>query len=181
MVIKISKIDLNVTTTESTREISGHLGRSKLNGSWNLNHSQPLVCWSVLGSHTQFDPFDKLPDTLLRLFIHAIMHSVLLHPFMARIYHLIMATSSMIMPHVTKHKLSQSGSMNTKWWIQCTSVASTVNRSNRSPLHSSWVRRCQAVHTTCVFFFFCWGCVKLASHWEILQLIQYTHAKWYLH
>ncbi len=53
------------------------------------------------------------------------------HPFMTTVYHLLMATSSRIMHHVTKLKSSQT------WqWVHHSQMASTVTRSqsNIAPL-----------------------------------------------
>ncbi len=61
------------------------------------------------------------------------------HPFMTTVYHLLMATSSRIMLHVTKLKSSQTGFLNMTM-SSLYSNGSTVTRSqsNRAPLGCGW-------------------------------------------
>ncbi len=80
------------------------------------------------------------------------------HPFMTTVRHLLMATSSRIMHHVTKLKSSQTGFLNMTM-SSLYSIASTVTRSqsNRAPLgcggtgdsHHGWAADKSAPNAWC--------------------------------
>ncbi len=66
------------------------------------------MVWGIFSWHT-LGPLEPIEH---RLNATAYLSIVAVHPFMTTVYHLLMATSSRIMHHVTKLKSSQTGFLN---------------------------------------------------------------------